>query len=79
MAYLWEAQRRGLRRAAQVIIIGDGAPWVWGIAAEHFPGAIEIVDLYHAREHLTQLSNLVYGVGSTKGKQWTHRAVSATG
>ena len=71
MAYLWEAQRRGLRRAAQVIIIGDGAPWVWGIAAEHFPGAIEIVDLYHAREHLTQLSNLVYGVGSTKGKQWT--------
>lgn len=66
-----EAERRGLRRAAQVIIIGDGAPWVWGIAAEHFPGAIEIVDLYHAREHLTQLSNLVYGVGSAKGKQWT--------
>lgn len=66
-----EAERRGLRRAAQVIIIGDGAPWVWGLAAEHFPGAIEIVDLYHAREHLTQLSNLVYGVGSTKGKQWT--------
>jgi len=66
-----EAERRGLRRAAQVIIIGDGAPWVWGLAAEHFPGAIEIVDLYHAREHLTQLSNLVYGVGRAKGKQWT--------
>lgn len=66
-----EAERRGLRRAAQVIIIGDGAPWVWGLAAEHFPGAIEIVDLYHAREHLTQLSNLIYGVSSAKGKQWT--------
>jgi len=65
-----EAERRGLRRAAQVIVIGDGAPWVWGIAAEHFPGAIEIVDLYHAREHLTDLSKLVYGVASAKAKEW---------
>jgi hypothetical protein len=66
-----EAERRGLRRAAQVIFIGDGAPWVWGLAAEHFPGAIEIVDLYHAREHLAALSKLVYGVGSQKARQWT--------
>ena len=66
-----EAERRGLRRAAQVIVIGDGAPWVWAIAAEHFPGAIEIVDLYHAREHLADLSKLVYGAGSVKAKQWT--------
>jgi hypothetical protein len=66
-----EAERRGLRRAAQVIVIGDGAAWVWGIAAEHFPGAIEIVDLYHAREHLADLSKLVYGAGSVKTRQWT--------
>ena len=66
-----EAERRGLRRAAQVIVIGDGAPWVWGIAAEHFPGAIEIVDLFHARQHLADLSKLVYGAASVKAKQWT--------
>lgn len=66
-----EAARRGLRRAAQVIVIADGALWVWGLAAEHFPGAIEIVDLYHAREHLANLSKLVYGVASQKAKQWT--------
>ena len=66
-----EAARRGLRRAAQVIVIADGAPWVWGIAAEHFPEAVEIVDLYHARQHLADLSKLVYGVGSQKAKQWT--------
>jgi hypothetical protein len=65
-----EAERRGLRRAAQVIIIADGALWVWGLAAEHFPGAIEIVDLYHAREHLNDLSKLVYGVASKKARQW---------
>lgn len=66
-----EAERRGLRRAAQVIVIADGALWVWGLAAEHFPGAIEIVDLYHAREHLADLSKLVYGVASQKARQWT--------
>ncbi len=66
-----EAERRGLRRAAQVIIIGDGAPWVWGIADEHFPGATQIVDLYHAREHLSALSKLVYGLGTSKAKQWS--------
>lgn len=66
-----EAERRGLRRAVQVIVIGDGAPWVWGIAGEHFPGAIEIVDLYHAREHLANLSRLVYGAGSAKAREWT--------
>ena len=66
-----EAARRGLRRAAQVVFIGDGALWVWGLAAEHFPGAIEIVDLYHAREHLADLSKLLYGVASRKARQWT--------
>jgi len=66
-----EAERRGLRRATQVIVIADGALWVWGLAAEHFPGAIEIVDLYHAREHISDLSKLVYGVASQKAKQWT--------
>ncbi len=71
-----EAERRGLRRAAQVIFSGDGAPWVWGLAAEHFPGAVEIVDLYHAREHLAVLSKLVYGVASQQAKQWTTARLS---
>ena len=66
-----EALRRGLRRAAQVIIIGDGAPWIWNIADEHFPGAVQIVDLYHAREHLANLSNVVYGAETEKSKQWS--------
>jgi hypothetical protein len=71
-----EAARRGLRRAAQVIILGDGAPWVWGIADEHFPGATQIVDLYHAREHLTDLSKLVYGLDQHKAKQWSDARIA---
>ena len=71
-----EAQRRGARRAAQLIIIGDGALWVWGIASEHFPNATQIVDLYHAREHLMDLSKIVYGIGQRKTKQWAAERIA---
>ncbi len=65
-----EAVRRSVQRAEKVIVLGDGAPWIWGIAAEHFPEAIQIVDLYHAREHLAHLARIVYGEGSYRSKQW---------
>ena len=65
-----EAVRRGVQRAAQVIVLGDGAVWIWRIAEEHFPGAILIVDLYHAREHLADLGKSLYGPGSAEAKNW---------
>jgi len=65
-----EAVRRGSRRAQQMIILGDGAPWIWSLAEEHFPGAIQIVDLYHAREHLSDLAKILYGPGTPKAKAW---------
>lgn len=46
-----EAKRRGMDRADEVCVIGDGAHWIWNIADEQFHGACQIVDLYHAREH----------------------------
>jgi hypothetical protein len=51
-----EAWRRGWSRADKKVVIGDGAVWLWNIADQHFPGAIQIVDLYHARQHLWDLS-----------------------
>ena len=71
-----EAIRRGMSRAAQVIVLGDGARWIWGIAEEHFYGAIQIVDLYHAREHVALIANLVYGTGTIKSKEWMEAAVN---
>jgi hypothetical protein len=56
-----EAVRRGLLQARQAIVLGDGAPWIWALAEEHFPGALQIVDLYHAREHLGELAKTLYG------------------
>ena len=56
-----EAVRRGLEHAQRVIVLGDGAPWIWKIADLHFPGAIQIVDLYHARQHVAELAKPVLG------------------
>lgn len=64
-----EACHRGWDRAEKKVIIGDGAPWIWNLAQLHFPGAIEIVDLYHARQHLWQLAALLYPNDSTRQKR----------
>ena len=56
-----EALRRGLEKAGQVCVIGDGAPWIWNLAEEHFYGAIQIIDLYHAREHYWNAARPVLG------------------
>lgn len=56
-----EAQRRGLARAKKVVVLSDGAEWIANLVAEHFPGAIHILDLYHALEHLAALCALLFG------------------
>lgn len=66
-----EAQRRGVAYAHQVCIIGDGAEWIWNIADDHFPGAIQIVDVYHAREHFWELGRALYLMRKTRLLSWT--------
>ena len=57
-------------RAAKKVVIGDGAEWIWNLADQHFPGAIQIVDLYHAREHLWALTRRLHPNDSCKQKAW---------
>ena len=56
--------------ADRQVVIGDGAPWIWNVAAEQFPGAIEIVDIYHARQHLCDVAKAIYGAGTDLAEQW---------
>ena len=65
-----EAQRRGFDTAARRVVIGDGAPWIWRVADEQFPGAIEIVDIYHAKQHLCDVAKAIYGAGTDLAGQW---------
>ena len=55
-----EAARRGLNQAQKVVVLGDGARWVRGLAELHFWGATQIIDLYHAREHIGKLCQLLF-------------------
>jgi hypothetical protein len=68
-----EAWQRGWSRAKRKVVLGDGAPWIWNLADEHFPGATQIVDLYHARQHLWELAAKLYPVNPAQHKAWARR------
>lgn len=65
-----EAWKRGWSRAQKKVVMGDGAEWIWNLAQEHFPGAVQIVDLYHARQHLWELARKLHPNDSASQKAW---------
>jgi Uncharacterised protein family (UPF0236) len=69
-----EAERRGIRNAQQVIVMGDGAAWIDGMAQRHFPAAVRIVDWYHATEYLHAAAKAVHPQAEVTAKalaaQW---------
>jgi len=65
-----EAWKRGWSRAKKKVVIGDGAEWIWNLAEQHFPGTIQIVDLYHARQHLWELVRKLYPNDAISQKAW---------
>jgi hypothetical protein len=52
------------------VIIGDGAKWIWNIADEQFPGAIQIIDLFHAKGTISNAAKAIFGTESEFGAQW---------
>jgi len=65
-----EAWRRGWEWATLRIVIGDGARWIWNLADIHFPGAIQIVDLYHARQHLWAVAAMLFPNDTRRQERW---------
>ncbi len=57
---LQEARLRGLGKAERAAVLGDGARWIWNIAGCNFPDAKQILDFYHACEHLTVLASALF-------------------
>ena len=68
----WEGVRTGAGLAVlrRVVVLGDGAVWIWHLAAEHFGERIEILDYYHASEHLWALAHALYGTGTAEAAGW---------
>lgn len=65
-----EAWNRGWSRAKKKVVVGDGAAWIWNLAEQYFPGAIQIVDLYHARQHLWDLARKLHPNDARAQKRW---------
>jgi len=53
-----------------MVLIGDGASWVWNVLTQHFPEATQVLDFYHCYEHLHQVARAQYGEGSQRGHEW---------
>ena len=69
----WEAWNRGWSRAEKKVVMGDGAEWIWNIANQYFPGSVQIVDLYHARQHLWELARALHPADPAAQQRWILR------
>lgn len=68
---LWaEARRRHGRHASETVVLGDGAAWIWNLAADKFFTSRQVVDWYHAKLHLTQAANVLHGAGPPAAHRW---------
>lgn len=71
---LWaEARQRFWMHAEDNLTIGDGAAWIWNLVDEHFYTSHQLVDWYHATEHLANAAKTLYGEGSPAAQRWYRR------
>jgi hypothetical protein len=71
-----EALRRGLSKAQRMVVLVDGAKWNKNLAEMHFPEATFIIDLYHARQHVSELCKILFArnekkIGQQRIRWWT--------
>jgi Uncharacterised protein family (UPF0236) len=68
---MWrEAVRRGALVADEVVVLGDGAHWIWNLAQTYFPGATQILDWYHASQYLWEPATAIWGESSSERLAW---------
>lgn len=70
-----EAWERGWDRAKKKVVLGDGAEWIWNIAGQHFGGALQIVDIWHAREHLWDVAAKLFPGVEKLRKSWAKKLI----
>lgn len=65
-----EAMRRGLGRAQRVLVIADGAVWIWNAVKDRFQEAVQRLDLWHANSYLWAVANELHGSGTREARAW---------
>jgi len=72
-----EALQRGLLQAEHVLVVADGAIWIWNLVEDRFKDACQRVDLYHVKGHLWALANELFGSGTAEAKAWVTPLLNA--
>jgi hypothetical protein len=68
-----QALRRGLGRAREVEALGDGAEWIWNLVGTRWQEAVQVLDFYHASQHLWELGRALHGVDAEKVSAWVEK------
>lgn len=66
----YEARARGLTQAERVLVLADGAVWIWNLVEDRFQEAVQRLDLYHANTYLWAVANALHGAGTPESRQW---------
>jgi hypothetical protein len=66
----WEALRGGLARAQEVLAVADGAPWIWNVVADRWARAHQLLDFYHASQHLWALAETLHRKDEPARRAW---------
>jgi len=65
-----EAQRQGLAQAAKVLVVADGAVWIWNLTADRFGQAQQRLDYYHASQHLWAVAHALHPQDEAAARAW---------
>jgi hypothetical protein len=74
----YESRARGLAQAQRVLVIADGAAWIWNLVEDRFKEAIQRLDLYHANSYLWAVANELHGKGTREARQWVKPLLQQT-
>jgi len=69
----WEAQRAGLGRAKETLVLGDGIPWIWNLAGDRWPQAGQLLDFYHGSEHVWSAGRACFGDQEPETERWVEQ------
>ena len=69
----WEGLRGGLGRAQQTLVVGDGIAWIWPLKVQRWPAARELLDFWHASQHLWSLGRACHGLYEAQAKCWVQK------
>ena len=67
------AEALGIEPSGPLTVLGDGAEWIWNAAAAQFPAAAQVLDIFHAGEHLASTARALFGDGTAAAADWAER------